>query len=186
MAHATATRMTYSDLAALPDDGKQYELIDGELFVNASPVTRHQRIVRVLLNRIDRFFEEHGGGEVFPSPYDVVFDEVNVSQPDVVVVTSDRASIIGENNIHGAPNLLVEVLSNSTRRRDEILKRRLYEQHGVDEYWVVDPELELVKLYRLSGTTYQRVAEISTETGGTLTTPLLPGLAIDINAVFAQ
>jgi Uma2 family endonuclease len=181
----TSIRLTYDDLVQLPDDGRRYEIIDGELFVNAAPVPRHQRIVRILLGKFDRHFEEHGGGEVFPSPIDVVFDNENIAEPDLVVISSDRASIIGEKNIQGAPNLCIEVLSESTRRLDEIHKRKLYERSGVDEYWIVDPVLESVKIYRHRAGVYERAAEISTETGGAITTPLFPELSIDVAAVFA-
>ncbi|HEX9982452.1 MAG TPA: Uma2 family endonuclease [Thermoanaerobaculia bacterium] len=184
MAPDTTTRLTYDDLVHLPDDGRRYEIIDGELFVNAAPVPRHQRIVRILLGRLDRYFEEHGGGEVFPSPIDVVFDNANIAQPDLVVIRSDRANIVEEKNIKGAPNLCIEVLSDSTRRLDEIHKRKLYERSGVDEYWIVDPVLELVKVYRRTLSGYERVAEINVEEGGAITTPLFPDLSIDVSAVF--
>jgi Uma2 family endonuclease len=184
MTAETTTRLTYDDLVKLPDDGKRYEIVDGELFVNAAPVPRHQRIVRILLGKLDRYFEEHGGGEVFPSPIDVVFDSENIAEPDLVVIKSERAKIVGDKNIQGAPNLCIEVLSESTRRLDEIVKRKLYERFGVEEYWVVDPVLELVKIYRQTGAGFQRVAEISVEEGGTITTPLFPGLSIDVATVF--
>jgi len=178
--------MTYEDYVKLPNDGKRYEIIDGELVVNPSPVPRHQRIVRIILGRIDRYFEQHGGGEVFVAPLDVVLADDAIVEPNVIVIKKDRASIIGEKNIQGAPNLVVEVLSDGTRRKDEIEKRKLYERYGVDEYWIVDPELELVKIYRREGDAFARVAEIATETGGTITSPLLPGFALDVNDVFAQ
>lgn len=182
----TPTRLTYNDLLDLPDDGKRYELIDGELFVNPSPITRHQRIARILLVRLDNYFTTYGGGEVFGTPFDVVFSDDIVVQPDLMVIQSERASIIGPKNIQGAPNLCIEVLSDSTRRRDEIDKRKLYERGGVDEYWIVDPELELVKIYRRAGAAFERVAEISTETGGKITTPLLPEFELDVNDVFVS
>lgn len=186
MAPQTTTRMTYEEYAKLPDDGKRYEIIDGELFVNASPVTRHQRIVRRLLTRLDHYFETHGGGEVFVSPYDVVLSDDNVVEPDLVVVKAERLQIVGPDNIQGVPDLLIEVLSSSTRRRDAIQKRKLYERFGVSEYWLVDPELGLVKIYRLIAGAFQNVAEIDTDTGGTITSPLLPNFALDVEAVFAE
>jgi len=180
----TATRLTYDDLLAMPADGNRYEIIDGELYVNPAPATQHQRIARILLVRIDHYLELHGGGEVFGAPLDVILANESAVQPDILVIKTDRASIIGEKNVQGAPNLCIEVLSPSSRRLDEIEKRKLYERGGVDEYWIVDPELELVKIYRRAGTAFERVAEISTETGGTITTPLLPDFAIEIADVF--
>lgn len=106
-------------------------------------------------------------------------------EPDLLFVATSRASIITENNIQGPPDLVVEILSESTRRTDEIIKRKLYERYGVPEYWIVDPELNTVKVYRLIGERYDRVAELAEESGHELTTPLLPGLRISLAAVFA-
>ncbi len=176
--------MTAAEFLELPDDGKRYELIEGEVVLNASPVTRHQRISRVLLVQLDRYFEERGGGEVFDAPYDVVLDEENVVVPDLVVVTSDRAAIINPRNVHGAPSIVIEVLSDSTRRKDEIGKRKLYERAGVAEYWIVDPAIDAVKIYRRDGDRFGGAIAIDAETGGTLTSPLLPGFALDVRRIF--
>lgn len=184
MAPQTSTRLTYQDFLELPDDGKHYELIEGELVMNPAPVPRHQIIVLNITVRLYTYFAQHGGGTVFVAPIDVVLVEDAVVEPDIVVVREERQAIVGATNLHGAPDLVVEVLSDRTRRRDEITKRKLYEQHGVDEYWIVDPAIDLVKVYRRDGKTFARVAEISAETGGTITTPLLPGFALDVNAVF--
>jgi Uma2 family endonuclease len=186
MAPATSTtHLTYEDLLELPADGNRYEIIDGELFVNPAPVSRHQFIVTTLTGHLFAYFATHGGGRVVVSPIDVVFADASVVQPDIIVIKADRQSIITEKNVQGAPNLCIEVLSPSTRRLDEVHKRKLYERGGVDEYWIVDPELELVTIYRRGGSVFERAAEISTETGGTITTPLLPEFALDIADVFA-
>jgi Uma2 family endonuclease len=184
MAPQTSTRLTYQDFLELPDDGKHYELIEGELIVNPAPVPRHQMIVLNITVPLYVYFAEHGGGSVFVSPIDVVLGDDAVVEPDIVVVRKERQAIVGPTNIHGAPDLVIEVLSDRTRRRDEITKRKLYEQHGVDEYWIVDPVIDLVKVNRRDGKTFMRVAEISVESGGTITTPLLPGFALDVHAVF--
>ncbi|HEX9982451.1 MAG TPA: Uma2 family endonuclease [Thermoanaerobaculia bacterium] len=186
MATDTTTRLTYDDLVQLPDDGRRYEIIDGELFVNAAPVPRHQMIVGNLYFELATFFRRNGGGMVYLSPLDVVFDELNVTEPDVVVISSDRAGIVGKKNVQGAPSLCIEVLSDSTRRLDEIHKRKLYERSGVDEYWIVDPVLEIVKVYRRGPSGYERAAEVSTESGGAITTPLFRALSVDVTAVFTS
>lgn len=185
MAPQTATRLTYDDYVKLPDDGNRYEIIDGELFVNPAPAPRHQTIVLNIASSFRAYFRQHGGGVVFVSPIDVLLAEGNVVQPDVIVITDRRMGILGAKNVQGAPDLAVEVLSDGSRRLDEITKRKLYERGGVDEYWIVDPELELVKIYRRTGAELARVAEISTETGETITVPLLPGFELPINDVFA-
>jgi len=185
MAPATSTtRLTYEDLLELSPDGNRYEIIDGELFVNPAPVPRHQFIAGILYARLFNYFEAHHGGIAIISPIDVIFADASVVQPDIIVIKADRESILQEKNIQGAPNLCIEVLSPSTRRLDEVHKRTLYERGGVDEYWMVDPELELVRIDRRAGSVFESAAEISTETGGTLTTPLLPDLAIDMADVF--
>lgn len=179
----TTTRLTYDDFVKLPDDGKRYEIIDGELYVNAAPVPRHQDIVGNIYFALRIWFKANGG-KVFVAPLDVVFDEYNVVEPDVIAINPARMAILGEKNLQGAPNLLVEVLSHGSRRNDEIRKRKLYEQRGVDEYWIVDPEIELVKIYRRTAVAFEAVAEINTEDGGTITTPLLPGFQLDVRDVF--
>jgi Uma2 family endonuclease len=187
MTSAAATkRWTYDDLLELPDDGKRYEILDGELFVNPAPIPRHQIIIGNLFAHFLIHFRSHRGGHVYISPLDVLLSDGSVLEPDVIVVKSDRASIVGPKNIQGPPHICIEVLSDSTRRRDEIVKRRLYDRGGVDEYWIVDPELELVKIYRRADADapFQRVAEISTETGGAITTPLLPQFTFEIADVF--
>jgi len=184
MPPATTTRLTYEDYVKLPDDGKRYEIIDGELFVNPSPIPRHQWIVVNVVAAFHSWFRAHGGGRVFVSPLDVLLEEHSIVQPDVIVIRSDRAGVVGKKNVQGPPHLAIEVLSESTRRHDEIRKRKLYERAGVDEYWIVDPELELVKIYRRAGTAFGPAIQIDTETGGKITSPLFPGFALDLADVF--
>ena len=186
MAPQATTRLTYEDYVKLPSDGKRYEIIDGELFVNPAPVPRHQWIVGNLFFALRLYFKAQGGGRAYISPIDVLLGDDNIVEPDVIAILADRVAIVGEKNVKGAPNLVIEVLSDGTRRLDEIHKRKLYERGGVDEYWIVDPELELVKIYRREGTQFARVAEVGTENGGTITTPLLPGFALDVTDVFAN
>jgi Uma2 family endonuclease len=184
MASQTTTKLTYEDYVKLPDDGNRYEIIDGELIVNPAPVPFHQLVVGEIWFALKSYFREHGGGKVLQSPIDVILEESGIVQPDLIVILDRRAEILGPKNVQGAPDLVVEVLSDGTRRYDERDKRQLYERSGVDEYWIVDPVLELVKIHRRSGDAFIRVAEISTETGGTITSPLLPGFSLDIAAVF--
>lgn len=187
MAPQTATRMTYEEFMALPgEEGKHYELIEGELVVNPAPLVKHQRIVRKLLTALDRYFEERGGGEVLCAPLDVALSPDNVLEPDLIVILSDRLPLLGAANMQGPPNIAVEVLSEGTRRRDVVVKRRLYETFGVDEYWIVDPEIDTVRIYRRGGASFERAIEISTDSGGNITSPLLPGFALDVNHVFAE
>ncbi len=185
MAPQTSARLTYEDYLARPDDGRQYELVEGELILNPAPVPRHQWIVLNIASELHSYHQQHGGGKVFSAPIDVVLAEEVVVQPDVIVIRSERLRIVGEKSILGAPSLVIEVLSDRTRRADEITKRKLYERYGVDEYWIVDPVIDAVKIYRRSGAAFARVAELSAGSGGAITSPLLPGFTLDLNVVFA-
>lgn len=179
------TGLTYDDYVRLPDDGNRYEIIDGELYVNPSPVPRHQDIVLNLAIALRLYFHDFGGGKVYISPLDVVLAEDGIVEPDLVVIKTDRASIISEKNLRGVPNLVIEVLSASTRHVDEGKKRRLYERSGVDEYWTVDGENELVRIYRRSGPAFVLAAELNNDDGGTISSPHLPTFTLNVREVFA-
>ena len=168
-------KLTYEDLVALPDDGMRHELIDGIHYVTPSPATPHQLILGNLYLLIANYVREQRTGVVMLAPFDVVFSRYDVVVPDLIYFSTVRfKEVVGDKNAQGPPNLAVEILSPSTRRRDEILKRRLYERTGVAEYWVVDPKLKTVKVHRLVQGTYQKAAELSLEDAAVLTTPLLP------------
>jgi len=177
-------KWTYSDLLLFPDDGKRHELIDGEHIMSPSPFTKHQRILRQLFYALERFLREHSLGEIFIAPMDVVLSDFDVVEPDLLFIASEHASIITEKHIMGVPDLVVEILSEGTRKQDEIVKRRLYEQYGVQEYWIVDPELESVKVYRMQDGRFVRGAELSVTAGGALATPLFPELTIPLYNIF--
>jgi len=172
--------LTYGDLPDWELDGLRHELIGGEHIAEPSPIPRHQIVSMHLSRLVGGWIQENQLGCLLAGPVDVVFAPTDVVVPDLVFVARDRLDIIGEKYIDAAPDLLVEILSPSTRRRDEITKRHLYEQNGVREYWVVDPELEAIKVYRLAGETYRREAELTVETGDRLSSPLFPGLEIPL------
>jgi Uma2 family endonuclease len=171
-------KLTYDDFVHFPDDGKRHELIDGEHYVTPSPSRRHQQIVRELLGHIWSYLKHHPTGEIFGAPFDVVFSDFDVVEPDLLFVSAERTKVLTEKNVQGAPDLVVEVGSPSTRRRDERTKLQLYERFGVQEYWVVDPDLDALKVYRLVEGRYQRAAELTLAAHDVLTTPLMPGLEL--------
>ena len=185
-APAEDTRLTYDDFLLFPDDGKRHELIDGVHYVTPSPRLRHQDLVGRLFGAIFVHLQEHPeAGRVFVAPLDVVLSHYDVVEPDLLFIASDQAGIMTEKNIQGAPALVVEVMSKSTRKRDAQIKRRLFEQVGVREYWLVDPELDTVQVFRPTAEgRLARVEELTPEDGGTLTTPLLPGCGIDVRTLF--
>ena len=180
------TRFTYADFVLFPDDGKRHEIIDGEHYVTPSRNVRHQRLVRRLLVEIELYLKVNAlAGEVFPAPLDVVLSDVDVVEPDLLFVAGDQTDILTEKHIQGAPALVVEVLSKNTRKRDAQIKRRLFERTGVREYWLVDPELDTVQVFRPSAEgKLTRVVELTAEDGDVLTTPLLPGCQIALRELF--
>ena len=174
-------KLTYEDYASLPDD-ERYELIDGELITMPSPKEIHQRLLLLLGSWWLGFVLERRLGSVYVAPFDVVLSATNVVQPDLIFVSSARARIITEDNIRGAPDLLVEILSPSTERRDRIVKRDLYARHGVREYWLIDPYAKTVTVLILGAGGYDTHAVYGE--GDTLTSPTLPGFALDLGELF--
>jgi Uma2 family endonuclease len=184
-ARAESIRFTYEDYLTFPDDGRRHELIDGEHYVTPAPVRRHQQLATRLTVALGAWLREHPVGEVYVAPLDVVLSDVDVVQPDLLLVSNERRDVLGK-LIQGAPDLVVEIISPGTRRTDEITKRRLYDRVGVREYWIVDGEIEVVKVYRRQDDgSFPREAELSRESGHSLTTPLLPGFAFALAELFA-
>jgi Uma2 family endonuclease len=185
MRPSSAVKLTYADFLLFPDDGKRHELIDGEHYVTPSPNTVHQTIVGNLYFAIRSHLETNPLGQVFTAPFDVVFSDYDVVEPDLLyIANARRANVLTTQNVRGAPDLVIEVGSPSTRRRDETIKRRLYERDRVAEYWVVDPELEVVRVYRRDGEGFARPVELSRAAGDPLESPLFPGLVLSLDAIF--
>lgn len=181
----SGAKLTYDDLVDMPDDGLRRELIDGELYVTPAPSIRHQAIVLNLGSTLRAHIRAHDLGRVFIAPLDVLFSKIDVVEPDVLFVSRAReADVLTKKHLVGAPDLVVEVGSPGTRRTDERDKQRLYERFAVPEYWIVDPDLDVIKVFRLVEARYQRVAELSLEAGDVLTTPLLPGLELPLAEIF--
>jgi Uma2 family endonuclease len=183
---ASGVKLTYEDFLLFPDDGRRHELIDGEHYVTPSPNPNHQVIAGNLYWIIRGYLEAHPIGRVFFAPLDVVFSNFDIVEPDLLYISNERLAVLTEKHVRGAPDLVIEIGSKSTRKRDEGIKRRLYERFGVAEYWVVDPELDTLKVYRREGSSYQRAGEYALELNDRFETPLLPGLAIALAAVFRE
>lgn len=174
-------KYTYEDYLKIPDD-KRYELIGGELFVTPSPITRHQRISRELAFFLQQFVKEKRLGEVFYAPFDVYLNSENVVQPDILYVSQGRLSIIGEKNIQGAPDITVEIISESSAYRDLVQKKKLYARFGVKEFWVVIPEQETVEIYALKDAMYEmRKTYVKSDL---LESSILSGLQISLKEIF--
>ncbi|MDF0667341.1 MAG: Uma2 family endonuclease [Nitrospira sp.] len=177
-------RLTYEDYRLIPDDGKRHELIDGEHVISPSPSIKHQRISLRLSHALHRFLQEHRLGEIFVAPCDVVLSDFDVVQPDLIFVATAQAAIVTEANIRGIPTLVVEILSEGNRKLDETIKRQQYEHYGIPEYWIIDPELEQIKIYRLTDGRYGQASVLSLEAQEQLATPLLPTLSLPLATLF--
>ena len=148
---------------------------------------KHQAISLNLAAPIWNHLQTHPVGRLFTAPFDVVFSRFDVVEPDLLFLTRERATaVLTKANVQGSPNLVVEIGSRGTRRRDETLKHRLYERCGVSEYWVIDPELDVIKVYRLVEGRYTRMLELTLDAGDALTTPLLPGLELPLATIFHE
>ena len=183
---SSAVKLTYDDFLLFPDDGRRHELINGEHYVTPSPNRKHQEISGNIFGLMWTYLKEHRIGKVFSAPFDVVFTEFDVVEPDLLYVSAaTQKDVLTAKHVRGAPDLMVEIGSPGTRKRDETIKRRLYERSGVREYWVVDPELDAIKVYRRAPDgRYARTAELTLDAHDVLTTPLLPGLALPLATIF--
>ena len=177
------TRLTVRDYLAIPeDDENRYELIDGELYMAPAPTWEHQESIGNLFFVLRGFVRANGLGRVVPSPVDVYLSNEDVFQPDIVFVSVERLDIIHSSGVHGAPDLVIEMLSPGTARRDRILKRERYEMFDVGEYWQADPIARTITVLRLQNGKFEIVGVFGE--GMTVETPLLPGLRVDVSAVF--
>jgi Uma2 family endonuclease len=178
-------KLTYDDFVLFPDDGKRHELIDGEHYVTPSPNLKHQKVSGNLHLLIGNWLEEHPIGQVFYGPFDVVFSQFDVVEPDLLYMSNERAAdVLTKANVQGTPELVIEIGSPGTRKRDETIKRRLYERSDVSEYWFVDPEIDVVRVYRRGAEGFGRPRELTAEAADILETPLLPGLLLPVARVF--
>jgi len=139
-------KLTYNDYAA-NDDGKRYELINGELIMVPAPSTFHQRSHRDFNRIIDYFVMKNSLGEILYAPTDVILDDDNVVQPDLMFISNDNICNILGNGYNGAPDLVLEILSPSSIIMDRNIKKELYEKHGVKEYWLVDLANKTVEVF---------------------------------------
>ncbi|WP_457599775.1 Uma2 family endonuclease [Hydrogenivirga sp.] len=176
-------RWTYEDYYRL-DDEKRYEIIRGELVESPAPSTTHQRLVKRLLSILDEFVEKKKLGEVFVSPVDVVLSEENVVQPDLVFVSKENTGIIKERGIFGSPDLVVEVISPSTLKRDTEDKKELYAEFGVRELWLVFPGEKAVEVFILRDGRYE-VCSFAYE-GGKAKSCVLKGLELNLEKLFKE
>jgi Uma2 family endonuclease len=174
-------KFTYHDYLLLQDD-KRYEILEGDLRMVPAPEIYHQRISRNLEVALFDHIRKRDLGELLDAPCDVVLSQENVVQPDILFVCRDRLGIIGKKNIEGAPDLVIEILSESTRSRDLDIKSKLYAKYGVREYWVVDPLAKSVEVLVWTEAGYAS-AGVFPHTAR-LSSPLLPDLDLAVCNIF--
>jgi len=174
---------TYAEYARLPDDGKRYEVLDGEVLVTPSPGTGHQRIAGRLWSRLDAYVRGHGLGEVFWD-LDVLFVTGQFLRPDMVFVPNAQRHLLTDCGVEGVPGLVVEVVSPSSVRIDRVKKPARYADFGVPEYWAVDPERRAVLVWDFES----GAAEPRAETGTVVwrPDPDSPPLELEVAALFVS
>jgi Uma2 family endonuclease len=174
-------RYTYEDYARLPDD-RRYEVIDGELYLTPAPTPYHQ----IVKGRIERLLQDHVEeaklGMVLDAPCDVVLSQFDVLQPDIFFISTGRLAVIGEKYISDAPDLVVEVLSPGTRKRDRFIKSKRYARFGVREMWIADPRKRTIEVFVNTDDGFRREALYAGD--DVLRSPLLPGLEVPLARVF--
>ena len=174
---------TAADYQEMPDDGRRYQLVEGELFKAPAPNTFHQFVQKNLLRILDTYLLQHPVGTVLGSPCDIYLDDLNVLQPDLLYVTSEHAARIHDDGIHGAPDLAIEILSPSSAALDR-RKRGLLAKAGTVEFWQVDPALRQIQRFVFAENAAKPVALI--DEPETFISPLFPGLTLATAEIFRR
>ena len=176
-------RMTWEDLLQFPEDGKRYEIIGGELFVAAAPSKRHQRLLKRLFNAFYAGLELSGCGQVFFAPVDVKFTDEDVVEPDLIAIREDRMHIYADNPVTEAPDIVLEVISPTSVRHDEVRKAALYASNDVPEYWIANSVRPSLRLLALRGGSY---VEVEPDADGRLRSIVAPSLVLDPATLLAD
>jgi Uma2 family endonuclease len=184
--HDLARKLTYRDYVLIPEDGKRHEIIDGEHYVTPAPFVPHQDLLVELTFRLKGFLKTHRLGRLLVAPTDVLLSPYDIVQPDLLFVSNERAAIVGLKNLQGAPDLVIEILSPSTRRLDKVLKLQAYERHGVQAYWMFDPSRKGVQAWERTDEGLRPQPFLAAAAGDVLTSPLLPGFELPLAEVFSE
>ncbi|OIP27994.1 MAG: hypothetical protein CO103_03910 [Chloroflexi bacterium CG_4_9_14_3_um_filter_45_9] len=175
-------RFTYQDYLCLPDDGKRYQVIEGEVYRVPAPTPYHQRILLKLVRLLSEFVEKYGLGQVYCAPCDVILSPEDIVQPDIFFISTQREDIITERNIQGVPDLVVEILSRPSAKLDRTLKAGLYQRFGVKEYWLVGPEEKQIEVLTLKGERYESAGIYTVAEH--FESPLLKGFRVKAEEIF--
>jgi Uma2 family endonuclease len=175
-------KFTYKDYLHLPDDGKRYQIVNGELCMVPAPTPHHQIVLTRIFKLLDSFVTKWNFGTVLLAPCDVILSDVDVVQPDILYISHERLNIIKSKNIEGAPDLIVEILSPYSQKIDKISKTKLYARFGVKEYWIVDPDKKEVAVLQLKGGAYKRQGVFGIKEA--FASKLMKGLTVKIIEIF--
>jgi Uma2 family endonuclease len=175
-------KLTYEQFRQLPDDGKRYELVRGEVHLTPSPTTKHQFVLHRLVSSLDSYLSKNPLGEILFAPLDVRLSADTALQPDLLFVASAHAAIVQADYIRGAPDLVVEILSASTTAHDRATKLPLYAEAGVGEMWIIDPQAMTVEILTLQGTKY--LVEAALTGRRALTSACFPGWELPLQDLF--
>jgi Uma2 family endonuclease len=182
MSNSQVVPFTYREYALLPDDGRWYELIDGDFLVSPSPSPSHQTVLRLLQFELMQQIEKTGTAFVFNAPCDLILSDTTVVQPDLVVVRQSRKEIITKRGIEGIPEIIVEIISPSSKERDEFLKKSLYSRFAIPEYWLVHQDLGFVSILRLDNNIYRLYKRF--DCADILQSPEFPEISIPLAPIF--
>ena len=181
---ATLRPLTYDDLLAMPDDGQRYEIIGGELFVNPPPTWGHQLVIGRFYELLRDYARGSHGGQVAFAPFGVLFSPNDAVEPDLIFLAADRPRVPSKDNtINYPPDLVVEVISPSSRRKDRVAKMALYARAGVSEYWTADPTERSFIMNHLQGSQY---VQVPPDPDGWFSSPTLDGLRVNPADVFSD
>ena len=178
--HDPISKITYEEYCLFPDDGNRHEVINGLHYMNPAPNTNHQTISKRLQHFFYTLVELPGLGLVFDAPIDVQFGDHDIVQPDLIVILKDGPAKITETRIVGPPDLVIEILSRSTAKNDFTIKRRLYEQSGVREYWIVDPDAARIETWLLKDGKFVENGSATED----LKPAILPEISIPVTKIF--
>jgi Uma2 family endonuclease len=179
-----APPLTVEEYKNLPETGPRYQLIEGDLYLAPGPNRFHQDISRNLQGGLHRYLESNPIGILYNAPFDVYLTEIDVFQPDLIVVLNPNRSILTDAGAEGPPDFVVEILSPKTRQLDLVNKKRVYARLGVKELWIIDPEAGTVTIYRFEQNPDEPAGVLYPS--DTIDTPLLPGFSMQVSAVFRR
>jgi Uma2 family endonuclease len=175
-------KLTFEQFRQLPDDGKQYELVCGEVHLTPSPTTKHQIILYRLVSSLDVYLSKNPLGKLLFAPLDVRLSVDTALQPDLIFIANAHAAIIQEDYIRGTPDLVVEVLSPSTTAHDRATKSPIYAEAGVGEMWIIDPQAMTIEILKLQGNKY--LVEAALAGSRALTSTCFPGWELPLHDLF--